>query len=486
MVTTRLRNQVQLITYPDSLGRNLQELRTILNEHVTDAVGGVHILPFYPSSADRGFAPLTHLKVDPRFGTWEDIEAIGEQYDLMADLVVNHMSCDSEYFQDFIEKGDDSIWRDLFLDVDDLLARHSVSAATLKDTYRPRPTSPIVEFSLADGSKRRLWCTFSDRQVDLDVTKAKTRELLRGFIRHLAHNNVRILRLDAVGYTIKKPKTNSFLIPETYELIRWLKSEAHEMGVEVLTEVHHNYKRQESMLHKRVTDWVYDFALPLLTLHALYTGDTNHLKNWISMRPMRTISTLDTHDGIGVVDVDGLLSPEATQQTLETIQSYGGNKLYRASGKNANNLDIYQINTTYYSALNEHDDKYITARAIQFFLPGIPQVYYVGMLAGRNDFELFESTNHGRDVNRHGYTIEEVASEMQRPVVQRMMHLMRFRNQHPAFDGTFSILPSDVHKLRFRWEIDDLYVYASIRIDKGTVDVEYVNPENGRVELRRF
>jgi len=201
---------------------------------------------------------------------------------------------------------------------------------------------------------------------------------------------------------------------------------------------------------------------------------------------MRQITTLDTHDGIGVTDVDGLMPESEIQNTLATIQANGGNKLYRASGTNANNLDIYQINTTYYSALGEDDESYITARAVQFMLPGIPQVYYVGLLAGRNDYERFERTNHGRDINRHGYTLGEIQEEMKRPVVQRLLNLMRLRNTHPAFNGEFKVLPSEVEFLHVRWDIDDLYVDANIDLKNHIVNIEYVNPENGRVELKRF
>ncbi len=480
-----VRNQVHLITYPDSLGRNLTGLRHVLEQYVRDAIGGIHILPFYPSSADRGFAPLTHLSVDSQFGDWEDIRAISHMYDLMVDLTVNHLSCESPYFKDFIEKGERSKYASLFLDVDSFLRRHGAEMDALQDTYRPRPTLPYTEFRFQDGVTRKLWTTFTDHQVDLDVTSDVTRNLMVRFIDRLVENGAKIIRLDAVGYAVKKPWTSSFLLPETFEFMRWLRSVIPE-HVAVLAEVHHDHERQSSLLHSKVSNFVYDFSLPMLILHALYTGNGNNLKHWITIRPAEQFTTLDTHDGIGVVDVKGLLTDDDIAQTLDKMQRYGGNLLMRASGKNAKNVDVYQINTTYYSALGEDDDAYIAARALQFFVPGIPQVYYVGMLAGSNDFDLFEKTNRGRDVNRHNYTMREIEENLDRTVVRRLFRLMRLRTHHPAFQGHFVLGTSSVDTLQLRWEHEDLYAEARVHLGSNEVEIEYVQPDNGRVLIKRF
>ena len=164
--------------------------------------------------------------------------------------------------------------------------------------------------------------------------------------------------------------------------------------------------------------WIYDFALPVLTLHALYNHTGIYLKQWLEQCPMKQFTTLDTHDGIGIVDVKDLLPDEEIEMVKEQLYQKGANVKKKYSSEAYHNLDIYQINTTYYSALGDRDDAYLLARAIQFFAPGIPQVYYVGMLAGSNDIALMEKTKNGRDINRHYYTLEEVAQQQQRPVVQ--------------------------------------------------------------------
>ena len=179
--------------------------------------------------------------------------------------------------------------------------------------------------------------------------------------------------------------------------------------------------------------WIYDFALPVMVLHALYNHNGKYLVKWLEKCPMKQFTTLDTHDGIGIVDVKDLLPDEEIEKVKEQMYSQGANGKKIYSSEAYNNLDIYQVNTTYYSALGNNDNAYLLARAIQFFAPGIPQVYYVGMLAGENDTELMERTKNGRDINRHYYTAEDVEHEQKREVVQNLKSLMELRNSNPAF-----------------------------------------------------
>ena len=166
-----------------------------------------------------------------------------------------------------------------------------------------------------------------------------------------------------------------------------------------------------------------------------------YLKKWLEMCPMKQFTTLDTHDGIGIVDVKDLLPDEEIDKVKEQMYSQGANVKKIYSSEAYNNLDIYQVNTTYYSALGNNDDAYLLARAIQFFAPGIPQVYYVGLLAGSNDTDLMERTKNGRDINRHYYSAEEIDIEQERKVVREIKALMELRNSHPAFglEGTISV-----------------------------------------------
>lgn len=446
-----IKNEIMLISYADSLGKNLRELNSILKTHYAGAVGGLHILPFYPSSADRGFAPIRYDRVDPAFGTWEDVEALGKQYDLMFDFMINHISRGSLYYLNMIKNMEKSPYWNLFLHYVDFWPQGEPTQEQLALVYKRKPRAPYIEVELADGRQEKLWCTFSEEQVDLDVRSEETKRFIRETILTLSAHGMSILRLDAFAYAVKKPDTNCFFVePEIWSLLSYADAIAQKEGVVLLPEIHEHYSFQLKLAQKGY--WVYDFALPMLLLYTLYTGDSGPLKHWLSICPRRQFTTLDTHDGIGVVDVKDLLSDEQTERTRELLYLKGANVSRIYSTEKYNNLDIYQINCTYYSALGNDDTAYLLARAIQFFAPGIPQVYYVGMLAGENDLDLVERTMQGRDINRHGYTMEEVSKELERPVVRALREMMIFRNSCRAFEGELTIEDTGARSLLLQRE----------------------------------
>ena len=428
-----MKNQVMLITYGDSLGRNFRELEEIMDRHYKGAVGSIHILPFFPSSADRGFAPLRYDTVDETFGDFSDLERIGKKYDLACDFMVNHISAQSEYYRDFQEKKDASPYKDMFIRWEKFWDGEPTQEQVDR-IYKRKPKAPCVDLTFADGTAEKIWCTFSEEQIDLNVEAPVTRKFIDDTIRFLCTHGISMIRLDAFAYAVKKKDTSCFFVePEMWELMERIAETAAEYQVELLPEIHEHYSIQMKLAEKGY--WVYDFALPMLVLHALYSHRGDRLKHWLDICPRKQMTTLDTHDGIGVVDVVDLLTPEEIEETKENLYAQGANVKKKYSSEEYNNLDIYQINCTFYSALGNRDDAYLLARAIQFFAPGIPQVYYVGMLAGDNDLELLEATKEGRNINRHYYSVEEVEENLKRPVVQKLRDLMRFRSECPAFDG---------------------------------------------------
>jgi len=240
--------------------------------------------------------------------------------------------------------------------------------------------------------------------------------------------------------------------------------------MEVLVEVHGHFQNQLDVAHR--VDWVYDFALPPLVLHTLYTRSAVALKHWLDIRPRNAITVLDTHDGIGVADVEaargndglqGLLTPDEIDTLVKTIHHRSEGESRIASGSVANNVDASQINCTFYDALGRRDSEYLVARAIQCFVPGIPQVYYVGLLAGRNDVDLLSRTGVGRDINRHYYTAYELRVGLTQPVVQSLLALLQIRNTHPAFQGTFDLLDSAVERIALVWT--DGEAFARLDVD---------------------
>ena len=436
----QLKNEIMLITYADSMGNNLKDLHKVLNQYYAKAVGGVHILPFFPSSADRGFAPMCYDRVDPNFGTFADVEAIGKDYYLMFDFMVNHISAHSAYFQDFLQKKDQSAYKDFFIRYSDFWENGEPTQEQVDLIYKRKPRAPYIEAEFADGSKEKVWCTFCEEQIDLDVRKDATKQFIKQTLVDMCHHGAAVIRLDAFAYAIKKPDTSCFFVePDIWELLYDIEKTVKAEGAEILPEIHEHYTIPMKIADKGF--WIYDFALPVLTLHALYNHTGVYLKQWMERCPMHQFTTLDTHDGIGIVDVKDLLPDEEVDKVKEQMYQQGANVKKIYSSEAYNNLDIYQVNTTYYSALGNQDDAYLLARAIQFFAPGIPQVYYVGMLAGSNDVDLMERTKNGRDINRHYYSLEEVAEQQQLPVVQKLKELMELRNTHPAFslEGTISI-----------------------------------------------
>lgn len=441
-----LNNKIMLITYADSLGKNLKELHEILDTHYKAAVGGVHILPFFPSSADRGFAPMCYDKVDEEFGSFEDVESLGKEYYLMFDFMVNHISASSEYFQDFLEKKEESPYKDFFIRYKEFWENGEPTEEQVDKIYKRKPRAPYIEAEFKDGTKEKVWCTFCEEQIDLDVTKEATKKFVRDTLKNMCKRGASIIRLDAFAYAVKKQDTSCFFIePDIWDLLYEIEDIVKEEHAEILPEIHEHYTIPMKIADKGF--WIYDFALPVMTLHALYNHTGEYLKKWLDMCPKKQFTTLDTHDGIGIVDVKDLLPDEEIDKVKEQMYKQGANVKKIYSSEAYNNLDIYQVNTTYYSALGNNDAAYILSRAIQFFAPGIPQVYYVGMLAGANDVELMECTKNGRDINRHYYTKEEIAKEQERPVVQELKKLMELRNSHPAFhmDGDILVETEDDH-----------------------------------------
>lgn len=454
------RNAVQLITYADRLAGDLDGLTALMGSAPWNrAFGGVHVLPFFTpfDGADAGFDPTDHTAVDPRLGSWEGIEALARGGDVMVDIIVNHVSSSSASFLDWCANGDESPYAGMFLTMSSVFP-NGATEVDLTTVYRPRPGLPFTPYRV--GAKQRLvWTTFTPQQIDIDVSHPAAQGYLSAILDAVAEAGATMVRLDAVGYAIKTAGTTCFMTDATFDFIAEFTAKARAKGVEVLVEVHSYFERQIAI--GAAVDRVYDFALPPLILHALGTGDGAPLARWMGIRPANAMTVLDTHDGIGVIDVGadqtspdkpGLLTPTQLDALVKQIHANSGGTSRLATGASASNLDLYQVNCTYFDALGGDEGAYLIARAIQFFVPGIPQVYYVGALAGHNDTELLSRTHVGRDINRHYYSPSEVTGEVSKPVVAALLELCRFRSTLPVFDGAFEFSTSvDASELSFKW-----------------------------------
>lgn len=476
-----VKNQVQLITYPDSLGGDLKTLHALLLEHFSDIFpGGVHILPPFPSSGDRGFAPKTYFEIDPKFGNWEDMRQIGERFDVLVDLMVNHISRQSPYFQDFAQKGRRSEYAGLFLTLDKVWAGGEPRPEDVAQIFLRRPEHPFTDIRIAEtGALERLWASFGSRdwteQIDLDVHAPVTRRLFSDSLSHLRRQGVKIVRLDAIAYVIKKPGSSCFFVePEIYEFLDWIRQVADARGIELLPEVHAHQAIQDKLAGHGL--WVYNFVLPFLILHTLINRSSGDLRRHLQHCPRRQFTMLDCHDGIPVQpDVDGVLAIDDAEAVVRHCVQGGANlsRLLNPQHLRRAGFDAHQVNCTYYSALNGADDAYLAARAIQFFAPGVPQVYYAGLLAAENDQAEVLRTGERRAINRPNYSVAEVEAALGKPVVQRLLKLIRFRNEQPAFAGELEVLESGDRQLRLAWRRGDQTCVLSVDLDPIRSVIEY-------------
>lgn len=483
-------NKVQLITYPDSLGGDLKKLGQVLDQFFPGLFeGGVHILPPFPSCGDRGFAPLTYFEIDPKHGTWEDIQGIGEKYPVILDLIVNHVSSQSHYFQDYLQKGNASAYADLFIPIEKFWPDGNPVQSEIEKIFLRRQ-KPFSEYLIPEtGEVKTLWTTFGkstpSEQVDINMDAEITRQILQECLMNFSKNGVNIVRLDAVGYVVKKPGTSCFFVePEIFQFLDWIKGIADSLGIELLPEVHAEFPTQLKLAEKGY--WIYDFILPYLILETLLYKNSNKLKEYLAIRPPKQFTMLDCHDGIPVKpDLNGLFDVDQARKLVDICISRGGNtsRIFSPKFKDPDGFDVHQIRGTYYSMLGCDETAYLMARAIQLFVPGIPQVYYVGLLAGKNDEEAYKKTGDGREINRHNYSLEEIDQEIQRPIVKRLIRLIQFRNSHPAFDGDFRIYDCSNQEISLGWTRGDLYARLHIDLLKNMVSVTYKDVSSGK-EMR--
>jgi sucrose phosphorylase len=420
----------------------LQTLKHFLDRYLQGRVSGVHILPFYPYSSDDGFSVLDYLSVNEALGDWEDIQAIADKYDLMADLVINHCSAGGEWFQNFLNNRDPG--RDFFVTAD--------PDSDLGAVVRPRTTPLLREVEAVDGS-RHVWCTFSPDQVDLDFRNPRVLAEMVRIVRHYLDNGVRIFRLDAIAFLWKVPGTTCLNLDETHEVVRLLRTLVSHARPDAMLITETNIPNQENLSYfgnGNEAHCVYNFSLPPLLLNTLVTGDCTYLKQWMMSMPPPQHGTayfnfIASHDGIGLRPAEGLLSEEELQALIGTMRRFGGHVSYRrlADGESK----PYEINIALFDALQgtvEGPDEYniprfLCAHAIMLGLEGIPGIYIHSLLATHNDHERVEETGHPRSINRHQWNLAALEEALADPasehgvVYRSLMELLEIRQRQAAF-----------------------------------------------------
>ncbi|MBW4936081.1 sugar phosphorylase [Marinobacter sp. F4206] len=440
-------SDIVLITYADTVlkagEKPLVTLRQFLDDCLADTVSAVHILPFFPYSSDDGFSVMDYLAVNESHGDWDDIEAISEDYKLMADLVVNHMSARSRWFENFRKRVDPG--KDYFFEGN---PRDDLSAVV-----RPR-TSPLLNPVQTDDGERYVWCTFSEDQVDLNFANPKVLIEFAGIIRYYLERGVILFRLDAVAFLWKEPGTPCIHLQQTHELIKIMRLliEHHSPDAVVITET--NVPNRENLTYfgnANEAHVIYNFSLPPLLINTLVTGDCKHLKTWLMSMPPAQMGTtylnfIASHDGIGMRPTDGLLTEEEKQRLINTLDSFGGKVSYRRTPDGRD--QPYEVNIALYDALKGTAEsgvdhwqlpRFICAHTVMLALEGIPAFYIHSLLATENDLERVENTGRLRSINRSHWELDELEQELENPLshhskaYHELKRLVAIRRKQPAF-----------------------------------------------------
>jgi sucrose phosphorylase len=571
----KLSTGVMFNAYPDSIGERLSDLISIFEKPEIEGVFSLlYILPtFFNSDLDRGFS-IINYDINRQLVSESDILALERlNIKLKFDLVLNHLSVGSPQFCDMLQYGDESRFKDFFINWNEFWEGHGEMGPEgfivpreehLQKLFMRKPGLPILKVLFPDGSERPYWNTFY-QQVDYHplsvadvssiegITQAGAEEIVAAIEEALgAKKNYRtvlsdisvelsreqrdaiilkmerkrtylgqmdlnansegvwqfydetfwklkkyggtLVRLDAFAYLHKRPgMINFFNKPETWQYLGRLREMAQRHGLVLLPEIHSEYG---TGLHEEVAAEgfpIYDFFFPGLVLDALDRGTSRHLIEWIRQvqeKRLVTINMLGCHDGIPVLDLKGrgeksILSEEQIEAVVGRILERGGRvkNLYGSDGKK---ISYYQVNATFFSALGEDERKLLLARAIQLFMPGIPQIWYLDLFAGKNNYEAAEkggAAGH-KEINRTTITMAEVEEGLNRSIVQDQLFLMRYRNSSPAFVGELLVGHVGDDKLSIKWKNGDSK--AELQADLKTLCFEVSFSEGSDTTTRAF
>ena len=527
-------NGPMLNAYPDSMGGTMSDIVSVLSrDEFKDVFQSFYILPsIFNTDLDRGFSVIDY-SINEEMAAPGDIDKLGDLgIDLKLDFILNHASVLSPQFQDLLKNGENSKYKDFFINWNKFWEGYGEMTPEgyiqpdekyIKDMFFRKPGLPILMVRMPDGSDVPYWNTFyqevqykrpdaqdlmdgmqiqylaaqrlSERicseldngkkpseidftgyekyrdaaiellesgrrylgQMDLNIKSDLVWEHYRNTLKSLSGYGARIVRLDAFAYAPKEPGKKNFLNePDTWDVLEKVKKLADEFGVSLLPEIHASYSEK---IYETVADkgyMTYDFFLPGLLIYAIESRNGKVLVDWakeLQDKKIRVVNMLGCHDGIPLLDLKGILPEEDIQKMIDVIVGRGGFVKDLHGAKNM----YYQVNATYYSALGDDDKKMLFARAIQMFMPGKPQIWYLDLFAGKNDHEAVKRAGAGghKEINRTNLTMEQIEDALGKDVVKEQLKLLKFRNTNPAF-GFDSNLTIDLDGtvMTFTWEKD--------------------------------
>lgn len=410
---------VMLITYGDSIREEgkaaLQSLHEFLNENTKETITNIHLLPFYPYSSDDGFSVIDYEKVNPDLGDWNDIQKLSKDYKLMFDGVINHISKESHWFQEYLKGNPEYL--NYFVEAD--------PEADYSKVTRPRALPLLTKFETLTGEKH-VWTTFSDDQIDINYENEKVLLHILEILLMYIDKGARFLRLDAIGFMWKKIGTTCIHLEETHKLVQIMRDvlEAAAPDTIIITETNVPHKENISYFGDGHNEahMVYQFPLPPLTLHTLQTGNAQKLLSWAdSLEPTTEDTTyfnfLSSHDGIGVRPVEGILSKDELSAMVEKVQENGGFVSFKNNGDGTKSP--YELNINYLNALSHPSEdasvkteRFIAAQSILLSMQGVPGIYIHSLLGSENDLAGVEESGRYRSINRKKLDRARVQTEL--------------------------------------------------------------------------
>ncbi|MFC4992374.1 alpha-amylase family glycosyl hydrolase [Rubritalea tangerina] len=440
-------SDVVTISYADTVQkegeRPLKTLQRFLKKNLRGVSSGVHILPFCPYTSDYGFSVVDYQQVKPEFGTWKDIQEIGEDFDLMADLVINHCSSKSEWFQNFLLDKDPG--KDYFVLGDEY--------EDLSKVVRPRSSPLLTQVETASGEKE-VWCTFSADQVDLNFRNPDVLLEFVKIIKSYLKKGIKIFRLDAIAFLWKESGTSCVHLDETHEIIKLLRLVIETINPEAIIITETNVPNKENLSYfgnDNEAHMIYNFSLPPLLVNTLLSGDCSHLKTWMmSMPPARRgrayFNFIASHDGIGLRPAEGLLSQSELKGLTDTLCRFGGEISMRKMPDGQ--LKPYEANISLFSALagkigGERDawqvERYLCAHTIMLALEGVPAFYIHSLLGTENDLQGVAESGELRAINRYHWdeaALEDALNDDEKHharVFRALKDRIKLRKQQAAF-----------------------------------------------------
>ena len=448
-----------LITYGDQIqsadASALQNLAKFLNEHLKNVVSAVHILPFYPYSSDDGFSVIDYTAVDPALGSWADVGLIKDNFRLMVDAVINHISAKSDWFQAFL-RGDPA-YQAYFIS--------QAPNTDLSSVTRPRTHPLLTPFDTATGAQH-IWTTFSADQIDLNYANPQVLLEIIDVLLLYVSQGAELIRLDAIAFMWKEVGTTSLHLPQTHRIIQLFRTILDSVAPNVLLVTETNVPHQENISYfgdgHNEAQMVYQFPLAPLILHTFHTGDATVLQKWAAgLDQLPNMATyfnfIASHDGIGLRPAEGLLRPAEIQALADKTEAHRGQVSYKSNPDGAQSP--YELNITLFDALSNPQadepaalqiDRFMASQAIMLAMIGVPGIYVHSLFGSSNDQAGVETTGRARSINRQKWSRSEIETMLSNPdqrsykVFERYVNLLQTRQKYQAFhpNGTQQILES--------------------------------------------